>query len=141
MKRSQSVTRRDLFRGLRRPETPAWLGEPSPVRAPAQETLQESLPEQPRSADDEPYQLPPVRQAMLNDTELAALFHDLEHSATDVQLNRQMTASNAPDDRTDSASHLQAAHRALRNGDLSRVQIRYRWQNALWIDTLQRIGR
>lgn len=140
MKRSSSVSRRELFRNLGRSGEPKWLGEPHSVQTPADETLREPLPEQPVSADDEPYELPPVRQAILDDAELAALFRDLEHSATDVQWNRRVAVSKGSANGSPTGQ-LRAVHQALRDGSLARVQIRYRWRGAFWIDTLHRVDQ
>jgi len=76
----------------------------------------------------------------LNDEALAALFRDLENSASDVQLNRGGPSQN-PLGKQPTADQLRAAHQALREGSLNRLQIRYRWEGALWIDTLQRVDR
>ncbi len=46
--------------------------------------------------------------------------------------NRALNVANA-----DTAKNLQLARAALLTGAIARIQIRYRWQDTLWIDTLE----
>ena len=38
----------------------------------------------------------------------------------------------------DGREQLELAHDAILDGSVGKIQIRYRWQDSLWIDTLER---
>ncbi|MCR9115381.1 MAG: hypothetical protein NXI22_00360 [bacterium] len=78
--------------------------------------------------------LPPMREALLNITELQALFADLKQHAEHVQfVLRGESLSEA-----DKQRRFDAVIDRLEAGGVSRIQIRYRWRRAHWIDTIDR---
>ncbi len=78
--------------------------------------------------------LPPMHEATLNAQEVAALLDDLEQFATAVQLIARRDGGDAPDH----SAQLGSAGKQLLSGNVQKLQIRYQWQNAHWIDTLQK---
>lgn len=83
--------------------------------------------------------LPPMREAILSCEEVSDLFADIEQLASDVLLMQRPTgAQRANASSADDYQQLEAAKHALLNGVVPRLQIRYRWQNSHWIDTLRR---
>jgi hypothetical protein len=122
------MSRRDWFR-LRSPTTPT----------PRQPQLGAEPPAGLRSIDEpvnhgglDLSSLPPMHEAILDAGEVAALFGDLEHHATAVQLIARSAAGNVPDQ----SAQLPTACKQLLAGHVKKLQVRYQWQNALWIDTL-----
>ena len=82
-------------------------------------------------------QLPPMREATLSVEQVNSLFDDIEKLTTDVLLmQRANGAQRASTVKLDTASQLALAKAALLSGKMQNVQVRYRWQNSLWIDTL-----
>lgn len=83
--------------------------------------------------------LPPMREAVLSTDDVNELFSDIAQLATEVTLMRRTTrarrANGAP---LGDVAQLAAAEEALLSGQIPRLQIRYRWNDALWIDTLSR---
>jgi len=77
--------------------------------------------------------LPPMHEATLDSKEVASLFADLKRHATAVQLIARRAAGNSPDQSAD----LSSACDQLLGGKVRKLQIRYEWQNARWIDTLE----
>lgn len=100
---------------------PTSLGESGITRA-------ESLRRPDDSFGPKPDELPPLTQALLTAGEVDRLFDDIAQHATDVALVTQ----------TSRGSHdlLQVAKRQLMDGTIQRVQLRYVWDGASWIDTL-----
>lgn len=87
-------------------------------------------------------QLPPMREALLGIEQIAALFSDIAEFAAEIQLMQRKTGQGrAVGANVSTSRQLQAAKSALLEGQVPRIQIRYRWQNALWIDTLTRKER
>lgn len=85
-------------------------------------------------------ELPPMREATLSDQEVKDLFTDIEQLATEIQLmQRSAGARQANAQRADDQEKLAQARQALLDGAVPRLQIRYRWQNSLWIDTLKKV--
>lgn len=83
-------------------------------------------------------ELPPMREAMLTAEQVRELFGDIGQLASDVVLmQRSTSASRAAGRRIDSAQSLIQALDLLLAGGVSRVQIRYGWNGANWIDTLE----
>jgi hypothetical protein len=85
-------------------------------------------------------QLPPLYEAILTSGQIEALFSDIQQLATDVTFVRQMSVRNQAATSTESAAQLSTVKHLLLTGQLARLQIRYRWQNETWIDTLERRG-
>lgn len=84
--------------------------------------------------------LPPMREATLTPDEVKDLFSDIEQFATDIQLmQRSAQTVHASVQRVNDRDKLIAAREALLGGSIVRVQIRYRWQGSLWIDTLKKV--
>lgn len=82
--------------------------------------------------------LPPMREALLSREQVEEVFSDIEQLATDVLLmQRSSRTAQASVSQADRSHNLQVAKTSLLSGSLARVQIRYRWQGALWIDTLE----
>ena len=75
--------------------------------------------------------LPPVREAWLSAEQVQALFHDIHKQGRDVQL---MMRSQSGDNQ---AQMLDAAGARFLSQEVSKLQIRYCWENAKWIDTLE----
>ena len=145
MSDATKISRRAWFR-LRPPEPP-----PEPSSTP------ESLPEKARTASVghtaaglsdiahppnhdgmDLSELPPMREALLSAEQVSELFADIEQLGTEILL-MQRSSREAPVNVTnaDTAKNLQLARAALLNGVIARIQIRYRWQDTLWIDTLE----
>lgn len=83
-------------------------------------------------------ELPPMREALLSAEQVSELFSDIEQLGTDILLmQRSSRDARADVTNADTAKNLQIARAALLTGTLARIQIRYRWQDTLWIDTLE----
>lgn len=86
-------------------------------------------------------ELPPMRESLLSDEQVQQLFSDIESLASDVLLmQRTSTAQRTSVSSVTTVEQLNAAKVAILSGTISRAQIRYRWENANWIDTLERTG-
>ena len=135
------MSRRAWFR--LRPQLSEETPTPEPVRAAAvgEQTIGLSPVEQPPNHDGmDLSQLPPMREALLSQQQVDELFNDIEHLATDVLLMQRRTTAardRATAAKADTATSLQVARASLCSGSIPRVQIRYRWQDSLWIDTLE----
>lgn len=84
-------------------------------------------------------ELPPMRESQLTKEQVQQLFSDIDLLASDVLLmqrlpNAQRTSANA----VASADQLKTTMISLVAGTIARVQIRYRWEESNWIDTLER---
>jgi len=83
-------------------------------------------------------ELPPMREALLSEEQVRQLFSDIESLATDVLLmQRSARSQRATASKATTAEQLRAAQESLLSGAVPRVQIRYHWQAANWIDTLE----
>lgn len=83
-------------------------------------------------------ELPPLCEASLSREQVAQLFCDIEQLASDVVLMQRTTgARQATAAGGTSNDQLQLAMHAMLDQKISRLQIRYRWQDADWIDTLE----
>ncbi|HQX48455.1 MAG TPA: hypothetical protein PLR25_01020 [Planctomycetaceae bacterium] len=83
-------------------------------------------------------QLPPMREALLSAEQVEELFSDIEQLGTDILLmQRSSRAARANVAAANAAKNLQIAKTSLLSGAIARVQIRYRWQDTHWIDTLE----
>ena len=143
MNDSKKLTRRDWFR-LRIPHQNKMLGETSGGKAsdtiPATNETEVLKPiALPPNHDGlDLSELPPMREATISQEDVVALFSDIEKLATDILLMQRSTgATHASATKADSARKLGLAQESLLNGSVQRVQIRYRWDDTLWIDTLK----
>ena len=86
-------------------------------------------------------QLPPLREASLTADQVNQLFADIQELASDILLMQRSTRSpRATASRATTVEQLHSAREAILNGTIPRLQIRYRWEAANWIDTLQSNG-
>ena len=135
------MTRRDWFR-LRLPHANQMLDEPGLESTPSepQSTLTAGLQPIPHPENHvglDLSQLPPMREAELSRDQVVMLFDDIEKLATDVQLMQRPSGSTPATTAMPVNAQLATACGWLMEGKIPRVQIRYRWQDALWIDTLE----
>jgi len=133
MSESKNISRRDWFRLKVKRENRTLGNEPAQKQT---DTLQPI--EHPPNHDGlDLNELPPMRQADLSQEQVEALFGDIGGLATDVQLMQRATkSSRATAQNADTTKQLELAKTALLTGHVPRVQIRYRWKDSLWIDTL-----
>ncbi len=131
----KTVSRRDWFR-LRAPAenrmlSKASTGSPSPIN-----TFQE-VTQPPNHSGLDLSKLPPLSEAELDWDEVHQLIDDIRNLTDEITLMRsaEKTAS-----RAHAREQLLAAAAALQSGQVNRIQIRYRWDGAQWIDTLERRG-
>ena len=136
MSDSEKLSRRDWFR-LRhsKPKPPiekreAFVGQTAIGLTPV---------EHPENHDGmDLSELPPMRESILTAEQVNDLFSDIAELAVDVMVMRRSRAtSHASASRAESSKSLTIAKRSLLSGELPRVQIRYRWQDSLWIDTVE----
>lgn len=134
----QQVSRRDWFRlGRRRPEADARSTNATPLVGDAASSLQ-AVPQPVNHDGMDLSQLPPLREAILTEDQVRQLFGDIEAYGTDVLLmQRSPRAPWAAASRATTAQQLRTACESLRTGTAPRVQIRYRWQDSDWIDTVE----
>lgn len=148
MSRSEpKMNRRDWFR-LRKPIGEAHLQESGSEQDSFRKLL-ESNPDLGATSTMQPIalppnhdgmdlaKLPPMREAQLSLDDVLALLNDIENHGTEIQLlqrERSRVPKKEPDDPTIA---IELARRGFMNGSIARLQIRYLWQNAFWIDTLE----
>lgn len=83
-------------------------------------------------------ELPPMREALLSEEQVRQLFSDIEALASDVLLmQRSPRSQRTTVSKATTAEQLGTAQNALLSGSIPRVQVRYQWQAANWIDTLE----
>ncbi len=86
-------------------------------------------------------ELPPMREALLSEEQVRELFADIEALASDVLLLQRSARSlraTATASKATIAEQLRIAQETFLSGTVPRLQIRYHWQSANWIDTLER---
>lgn len=89
------------------------------------------------------FELPSMREALLSGEQVRQLFSDIETLGSDILLMQRSSraqrasASRATASKPTTAEQLRTAQDSLLSGKLPRVQIRYHWQEANWIDTLE----
>ena len=128
------MSHREWFR-LRAPHQNQMLGDSSAVNE--TETLT-PIDHPPNHDGMDPALLPPMREATISSEQLKSLFADISQLASDVMLMQRATSSRrATVSDAVAAKNLEHAQAALLSGSVQRVQIRYRWGNSLWIDTLK----
>ncbi len=136
MTHSEQRSRREWFRLIQPARNPKNNFLDSATRIDGSEVM---VPvEQPPNHDGlDLSQLPPMREAMLQADQVKQLFSDIGKLATDVMLMvRRESARRATASRLTAIEQLQLAQDSLLNGHTRRIQIRYRWQDSMWIDTL-----
>ncbi len=84
-------------------------------------------------------ELPPMREASLSEEEVRQLFSDIQALGEDILLmQRSARSQRASASRATTADQLRTALETLLSGAVPRVQIRYKWEDSNWIDTLER---
>jgi len=141
------MSRRDWFRLLPRgaePETATDTAAREPVQAaahsmgPAPHGLQ-AIPHPENHDGMNLADLPPMREAFLSEEQVRHLFADIEAFASEVLLMQRLSGSaRASACSTSATEQLRTAQQSLLTGAIDRVQIRYRWEDSHWIDTLER---
>lgn len=128
------MTRRDWFRLRPKPQAPGKrIGQQAP-------DLQ-AIPQPVNHDGMDLSELPPMREAMLAADQIRELFTDIQALATNILLmQRSPRAQQATASRATTSQQLTTARDALLNGAVPRVQLRYRWADADWIDTLENRG-
>lgn len=143
------MNRRDWFR-LGKPRS---VASPQEVDGPANvsQSPTESKPDLGTSTELQPIALPPnhdgmdlaalpaMREARLSTDEVLALLTDIETYATDVQLMQRAQHPGARAQPSGSAMAIELARQAITTGRISRLQVRYAWNAASWIDTLETV--
>lgn len=131
---AEKLTRRDWFR-LKKPQRVAEaLGNES-----SDSCSLRSIADPTNHGAMDLSQLPPMVEAVLSSGQLELLFSDIGELGENVVLMQktqgslQMTRNNA-----ETRNKLTLAKDALMSGTIQRVQIRYHWQSAYWIDTLEK---
>ena len=86
-------------------------------------------------------ELPPMREAVLSADQIRNLISDISELAADVVLMHRAEGAQKTDgvSKVDSTKQLELSRDLLISGKVARLQIRYRWRNADWIDTLKRV--
>lgn len=132
-KQPSQPTRREWFR-LRRPHQNRLLGQPD---AAASSAALKPVELPPNHDGMDMSELPPMREALLSSDQVRDLVVDVKQLGTDIQLmQRRSGANRATASAADTPERLDLAGNALLSGRVPRLQVRYRWQNTLWIDTL-----
>ena len=138
MSDSPKLTRRDWFR-LSKPTRDNLMGDECTLNASSAEVGNglQAIEHPPNHDGMNLEDLPPLREAMLTEADVAALFDDIRTHGTEVQLMQKRGARNSHAS-VNSDSSLQVAKRLFLSGEVQRLQVRYRWNALLWIDTLVR---
>ena len=133
MSPDKQMSRRDWFR-LKTPAANQMLGQQTDLPKNGQELQSIELP--PNYDGMDLSELPPMREALLSSDQIGVLFADIASQATDIQLMQRRSRSAPPD--KNGRERLELAHHAILDGSVAKIQIRYRWQDGLWIDTLEK---
>ncbi len=130
----ETVTRRDWFRLKKTHENQLLTDK----QQPRQQTVLKPIEHPTNHVGMDLKQLPPLCEAELSREQIAQLFRDIEHLASNiVLLQRNSGGRSATGASTRSTEQLRLALELILRGDTPRLQIRYRWQDADWIDTLE----
>ena len=135
-KKNRQPSRRDWFR-LRTATPGSMLTKPSSTipGSPASDGLTPI--EHPPNYDGmDLSQLPPMREATLSAAQIKSLFSDIGTLATDVLLMQRHAGTQRAQAGSGDDDKLPLAQSALLSGTVERIQIRYQWQEMLWIDTI-----
>jgi hypothetical protein len=81
--------------------------------------------------------LPPMCEALISREEVRVLFSDLADHAENIQLFHKERNSRGDQHVGSNSERLHIASSALLQGLTARIQIRYSWNGAHWIDTLE----
>lgn len=81
--------------------------------------------------------LPPMCEALISRDEVQLLFADLVDHATNIQLFHKGRNARADQQAGTSPDSLPIAASAFLQGLTARLQIRYSWNGADWIDTVE----
>jgi len=145
---SQKLSRRDWFRlRLRKPLADAAT-DAAPMDVSRAAQREPSMGQTTVGLQDIPHpenhdgldlsELPPMREAMLSSDQVAQLFADIEALGTDIVLMQRSTrTARATGSAANSSENVRTARTSLLSGSITRLQIRYRWQDKSWIDTLE----
>lgn len=96
------------------------------------------VPEPPNHDGMDLSQLPPMREALLEASQLDELASDIQTYGQQIQLLHRGLADSKPNQTPmPSSEQISWAISCLQSGQIQRLQIRYRWNSALWIDTLE----
>ena len=79
-----------------------------------------------------------MREATLSSQEIEQLISDVAQFGKNVQLMQRLAGARRAETALADQHKLEKARDALISGLISRVQIRYQWQEQLWIDTIER---
>ncbi len=80
----------------------------------------------------------PVHEALLDDATVAQLFFDIGHAADLIGITLKAAGARRADPVAAAAPSLDDAHRAFATGAVGAVQLRYRFGDEEWWDTLVR---
>ena len=135
---SSKLTRRDWFR-LRRPTPQTNVAANAQPPKMGQKTAGlKPIPDPVNHDGMDLSELPPMREAMLTREEVNQLFDDIETQGSDILLMQRVTRTGqATAARAKTSEQLTLAKESLLSASVPRVQIRYRWQDSAWIDTLE----
>ena len=132
---SPPVSRRDWFR--LKPPTPK---PPTPnhdsLGREASTDLQD-VPTPDHSHEPTLTDLPPIHEAILGSEQLQELFADIEHHGSNIQLMVRGASRSSAKSSASSVDALRSACKQLLAGTAVKLQIRYAWQQANWIDTIE----
>jgi len=134
MKNGPDMSRRDWFR-LRVPRENAWLDQEQEPNNAAKSLAPIELP--PNHDGMDLADLPPLREATLMRDEFVSLLDDIQTHGNDIQLMQRRTADSQRTNVLPVSTAISTAKQAFLRGKVSRLQIRYRWQDSLWIDTIE----
>jgi len=83
-------------------------------------------------------ELPPMREALLAEVQVRELFSDIAVLGSNILLMQKSARSpRATVAKATTEEQLRIAQASLLSGAISRLQIRYHWQEQNWIDTLE----
>ncbi len=82
-------------------------------------------------------ELPPICEALISREEVQLLFADLADHATNIQLFHKGRNARADQQADVNLDSLPIAGSAFLQGLTPRLQVRYSWNGANWIDTLE----
>jgi hypothetical protein len=132
------LSRRDWFR-LRIPTQTTHTTSPSQAMSGLIEPDNRlaAIPHPPNYDGLDPDQFPPMCAATLDQVELQQLASDIANLAHEISLLSRMSGTHQPGIGDPNArENLWSAFQKLQSGNIKRLQIRYSWNGARWIDTL-----
>jgi hypothetical protein len=134
------ITRRDWFRLKQRPDILSDSAAEAPARLPrVLDQNFDSIPLPPNHDGLDLSALPPICEAMLDAVKVSELANDISELGQEVTLMQRSAAEGqAVASKATTQSKLSLAFDSLLTGRIQRLQIRYHWNGANWIDTLER---